>query len=346
MKILEFDANNASERVLRGVYEVVAAYERDEVPGDEPAPFLYHLTRWQASCPEHDTRDRFYAEIDGEVVGFADIKRLPLDDPANMQIWLMVSPRHRDGGVGERLLAHVIDWGEQQGVERLAIDLASHLPDNDEVERLGMSHVLTLRRNRLLTRDIDWDLMDRWVQRFRERSSAEYELVRFETRVPDEHLEAWARIKCVMNDAPDGELEHEALIMTPEKWRAEEEETEARGDDYYAIGALHKATGEFAGFTDVFLPRHWQTHAWQEDTGVHHAHRGRGLGKWLKAEMARWLRADRPQIERIDTMNAGSNAPMLAINVEMGFRPLVDYKVWQAPTEVIRARLAAGTFAV
>jgi GNAT superfamily N-acetyltransferase len=213
------------------------------------------------------------------------------------------------------------------------------------MKRLGMRHSMTVRRSRLKMADVDWDLMDRWIEKARERAT-DYELVRFESRVSDEHLEQWARIKNVMNTAPREELEAADFDMTPGKWRAEEDTADIRGDDYFAIGALHRPTGEFAGLTDVFLPRHFPQQAWQEDTGVDPAHRNKGLGRWLKAEMITWIATDRPEVERIDTHNAGSNEPMLAINVEMGFKPVLIENVWQGTVDEIRAKLSTGTVAV
>ena len=39
----------------------------------------------------------------------------------------------------------------------------------------------------------------------------------------------------------------------------------------------------------------------------------------------------------VQTYNAESNPHMLAINVEMGFRPYIAYGVWQGPADAARA---------
>lgn len=345
MNINPFDPNKTSDEVLRGVYDIVAAVEREEFPEDEPAPFEYWLTRWRAPSPEHQIHHRFYAESGGRVVGYLATLRLPLDDPANMMIRILVSPGHRGRGIGRILLGHALDWSEPFGIEKLIADAPEGWPVEAVMKRLGMRHSMTVRRSRLKMADVDWDLMDRWIEKARERAT-DYELVRFESRVSDEHLEQWARIKNVMNTAPREDLEAADFDMTPEKWRAEEDTADIRGDDYFAIGALHRPTGEFAGLTDVFLPRHFPQQAWQEDTGVDPAHRNKGLGRWLKAEMITWIATDRPEVERIDTHNAGSNEPMLAINVEMGFKPVLIENVWQGNVDEIRAKLSTGTVAV
>ena len=55
--------------------------------------------------------------------------------------------------------------------------------------------------------------------------------------------------------------------------------------------------------------------------------------------MALKLREAYPSVRRIDTENAGSNAPMLGINVEMGFKPILIQNVWQGDLAAIRANL-------
>ncbi len=69
----------------------------------------------------------------------------------------------------------------------------------------------------------------------------------------------------------------------------------------------------------------------QGDTGVVASHRGHGLGRWLKAENLRRALDHQPAIEVIETYNAESNPHMLAINVEMGYRPYRTYGTWQGP---------------
>ena len=67
----------------------------------------------------------------------------------------------------------------------------------------------------------------------------------------------------------------------------------------------------------------------QGDTGVFPEFRGNGLGKWLKAEMALRIMAERAEVTRIRTENASANAPMLAINHAMGFTLHHTNTIWQ-----------------
>lgn len=98
--------------------------------------------------------------------------------------------------------------------------------------------------------------------------------------------------------------------------------------------------GRAAAHTRVHVNPTRPTASYQWDTAVADRHRGRGIGKWIKAAMWRWLREAEPAATRLTTGNAPSNDAMLAINVAMGYEPLVEYGAWQAPTDEMRATLS------
>ena len=109
------------------------------------------------------------------------------------------------------------------------------------------------------------------------------------------------------------------------------------------------ADGEAAGTTEVFVNRHRPAASWQWSTVVLPAHRGRRIGRWMKASMWQRLRATEPEVAWLQTGNAASNAHMLAINDEMGFKPTHLMGCWQADLDTLEAGLSrrrrAGGFA-
>jgi mycothiol synthase len=48
---------------------------------------------------------------------------------------------------------------------------------------------------------------------------------------------------------------------------------------------------------------------------------------------------ERPQVQFVRTRNANSNAPMLRINNEMGFKPYHSFTAWQVPVEQVEKYL-------
>jgi RimJ/RimL family protein N-acetyltransferase len=61
-------------------------------------------------------------------------------------------------------------------------------------------------------------------------------------------------------------------------------------------------------------------------TGVLRAHRGRGFGLLMKQHSLAWAAA--AGITRVVTQNDETNAPMLAINERLGYRPFATSHAW------------------
>ena len=70
------------------------------------------------------------------------------------------------------------------------------------------------------------------------------------------------------------------------------------------------------------MARDVRTVAWQWQTIVLPEHRGHRLGMLVKVANLDHLRAHEPAVTVIHTGNADSNAPMLRVNVAMGFVPV------------------------
>jgi GNAT superfamily N-acetyltransferase len=89
-------------------------------------------------------------------------------------------------------------------------------------------------------------------------------------------------------------------------------------------------TSKLVGYTELRLPLAQPWLADQGDTGVDPAHRGLGLGRWLKAAKALRLLDERPEVRAVETWNAGGNEPMLAINRAVGLGPACRWQRWGA----------------
>lgn len=61
---------------------------------------------------------------------------------------------------------------------------------------------------------------------------------------------------------------------------------------------------------------------------------------FFEAAMLLRVLEEKPAVERVDTGNAGSNAPMLSINHALGFRSVRVGGSWQGDLHSARKRLA------
>ena len=142
----------------------------------------------------------------------------------------------------------------------------------------------------------------------------------------------------MMNDAPIDELDWDDDRWTADDVRQMDDLMIGRG----RLGLTTIAFGpgdEPAGLTEVTTQNEKPRFARQGNTVVDPAHRNRGIGRWLKAAMWLRLRDETPFVAAVDTENAQSNDPMLAINVAMGFRPLAEWVTYQADTTVLGERV-------
>ena len=186
---------------------------------------------------------------------------------------------------------------------------------------------------------VDPALMGRWA----EAGPRDLHLARWTGPCPDQWIDALVGITNAMNDAPSDDLDMADYEVDAAMVQAEIAARAACGLDYKVILALGPDRAGPAGATEVFVNRHRPECSWQWSTVVLAPHRGQGIAKRLKAEMWRWLRDDEPQVTGLRTGNAHSNAAMLAINDEMGFRPVHPMGTWQAPLNTLASALHPRT---
>lgn len=279
------------------------------------------------------------ARIDGEPVG--DVSYDLEDDDENRHIagtdWLAVVPAHRRTGVADALLRESLDVLAEDG--RTSLLLYSYLAEPDVgriyAERLGLVEKTEERCSRLRMEDLAEDLVDGWLAEGRARDDG-YRLVQFGARCPDDLLDAYVEAIAAMEDAPTDDLEWTPPPIDHAVTRSREE-TWTHKDLVVARSLVLDPDGRGAGVSELFVSRHRPTLAWQGDTGVVAAHRGRGLGRWLKAENLRYAQRLSPGFEVVETYNAQSNPWMLDINVAMGFRPHVIWRGFQGDLAHARA---------
>ncbi len=128
-------------------------------------------------------------------------------------------------------------------------------------------------------------------------------------------------------DAPQGDLE-----MEPQQWDLDRlRAVEAKFGERYAVyctGAVHSASGQLVGFTQLMHRRHSPRWAYQWDTLVRSEHRGHRLGVLMKIANLRRLVQESPRTEFVATFNDESNVPMVAVNDMLGFVPAGELRTY------------------
>lgn len=323
--------------------DIRAWFAYDRIMTAEAPPLPFELSRARVkSIPDHVTLRLFVArDPDGAVAG--DGRALIARTANNQHICeahVSVRRDRRGRGVGKALLGLVVAAAEAEGRTLLVGWTSARVPAGDSfARRAGAEDAQHSHVNRLLLSELDRGLVRQWLADGPRRAPG-YDLVTVDGPYPDDMLEAIADLRGVMSTAPRDALQLEAPMTTVEQLRDMNRRAFDIGGERWSIFARHTATGELVGFTEMgYHPAQPETID-QGGTAVRPAHRGHGLGRWLKAAMLERVLRERPGVEDIRTGNAASNEAMLRINRELGFRPWIAATAWQAPVERVREYLA------
>ena len=254
---------------------------------------------------------------------------------------IAVLPEYRRQGLTSGLLHKVLEVAQAENRTLMIGVTNTRVPAGAAfVKKLNARTGIEAHINQLVLADLEPDLLRRW-QKDAKTTASDFELGLWTIPYPEEEIGAIAAMYEVMNTEPRGDLEIEDHTVAPKDLRQDEAYFAARGVERWTLYARHQPSGELAGYTEVFWDAEEPENVRQGDTGVLPKYRGHGLGKWLKAAMLEKVLRERPQVKRVRTGNADSNAPMLAINRALGFKPYLSETVWQLGREALEAYLTA-----
>jgi len=334
LHIEPFDQYTASEADIARVHDLWCLFDAEYFPDDPPKPLEQRIAEFRRVRP-HRLQPKWLGEVDGELVGLSGAWIDTNRQDKNVFGLVFVRPEARGRGYARPLAGAVMDAADGAGRDVFVTEVVKDGPEAPLIETIGLKPVLQERISRLRVADIDRGLMQTWIDRAAERAS-DYELVLHESPMPDEVAEKYVVLHDVMNTAPLEGLEEAPETLTVELWQEMERGHAGAGETMLTCIAVHRPSGEYAGFTTLKYQSKHPVEGHQFDTGVNPEHRNKGLGRWIKAANILEFTSRFPDVQWIDTGNAGSNEPMLNINYEMGFKTECVVQVYQGPIDLVR----------
>ena len=318
----------APDADLAALHFVETEINKELRPDRAPEPLQKYIT-FARNFPAHFTEWTWLTrDGDGAPIASSSCWYRHGEDPTVMRCFVFVLPGWRRRGVGRHLLGLIGGVAAEQGRSLLLGWTADTAPAGEPFARsFGARPGRVTRTSEVWLDEIDWSMTERWAHEGPRRAPG-YSLQLIEGPYPPELYADAVVFHEIMETAPRDDLEVASGHTTTEQIAEWEKLMVEQGRGRWVL-FVRDPSGACVGGTEVeFVP--WQPDtAFQGDTGIHPDHRGKGLGKWVKAAMLEKIRAERPEAKRMPTGNAYSNAPMLAINDAIGFRVTQSRIDWQ-----------------
>ena len=262
---------------------------------------------------------RYLAEVDGQAVGAATVRRIYMYPPDHPGFWgsIAVLPEARRRGIGERLLRAISDAAGSAGKTELYVPCADDRPEGiDFLARRGFAELERSKSARLELAGAPAPTVVPPPGIDLTTLAARPDLV---AGVHEVALETF-------DDIPSGDDPMAAGDLA--EFRARDVDRPSIPHDAFFV-AVDPETGRAVGYASLSMVPGSTTTAWHDMTAVLRAYRGRGIARVLKESTIAW--ALDHGLTALETGNDEANAPMRAVNARLGYRPLPDEITMRGP---------------
>jgi GNAT superfamily N-acetyltransferase len=245
--------------------------------------------------------------------------------------------KYRQQGIGSFALKILAETCEKYNKSIFSCN--SNLPEVKKFyDAIGAKIVQSQVENRLSFSDIDWSMINDWIQEG-EQTNRDSKIQIINGKIPDDIvLEFIKSFNESAKDQPRDDSSMGDMILTIDELRKMEETEKSAGIKSLFALTIEK-NGEISGFSNLKILPGREKLLSQGLTGVPKRFRGRKLGKWVKANLLLFVKENFPESESIVTGNAESNAPMLYINNKLGFKKYKEQVMAQVYLENIKQYL-------
>jgi GNAT superfamily N-acetyltransferase len=348
------DPRTAPDGVVARLLDLQEAWHRESRPGDPVPPRAERAARLRCGPPFGAIEGHLLTAVGGETVGFGswDISRL--DNPQFAWLHVFVAPAARQGGAGTATLERLLGDAQAEGATEAGFGLWDHVPASRDLRRRveadwGLAPVYTERVARLDLSAVRRDDVAAALASRQARISEGYRFLFFVMdELPDPatgfRLDDYVRmVERIWNLMPLEQMQLNDEVYSVEAFHHQVDRQRSQGRLIWNEVAMAAPSGPSVGVTNISFNPADPRRIEQWDTGVLREHQGTGLGTALKLRMLQRVLDDLPAARFIDTENAASNAAMIHVNHELGFRERYVQQVYQLPIDRLRAlALPAG----
>jgi len=323
------------------MHVVESEIESERHPGSVGQPLESYLAFAHSLPSQFDDHTWLAEGRDGTPIGCAACWSNAAGDPRVMEGYVYVRRPWRRHGVGARLARAVTGEAVADGRATLVWSTYDAVPAADAFSRRFGGRIGRVNRNsELLVQDVDWKLVQSWVDEGPRRAPG-YAVQVWDGPFPEHMLDDALGFHRIMNTQPRDDLEVGDVILDRVQVAQLDRHLVESGRQRWTA-FVRDPDGRCVGGTEVtFEP--WEPDlVHQQNTATDPDHRGIGLAKWAKATVLLRLRRERPEVVRVRTGNAFSNDAMLAINTALGFKVTEVRTEWQGPVAEMHERLFAA----
>jgi mycothiol synthase len=308
-----FSIDDSAEDDLANYYQLVLADAKLERPDDPEPTYESVLGRLRTPFTALGRCVHIAAYLDGRLVGMISAG-LPEDENADQAILdVKVHPEHRRRGIGTTLLQAMLPTLTTAGRTLVAgWGLIEGKSGAIWTRNLGFRVVF---RQVLQGLDIAATERELWQV----PPPAGYRMARWISTAPAELLDSYALARSAIHDMPSADWSYRPPAWTAERIRRAEAELRDRSVEQRVVAAVHEESGAAVGLTELEFYPHRPEFGYQQETAVLAAHRGLGLGRFIKAQMMNWVVEERPATTHVWTTTADENVHMRRVNEQIGY---------------------------